>query len=185
MAELPFEARAQLLRAAISRRPCARVSTQPACLDRQTRINTRSSCRELVDFFRLSSSAQDARRTALRLRSWNRSDRRPLEGFSTQVAFQLPIHRCQHSLRALLAATCRCGSPDDKLFGCWQLLESCARRLPEGVMQYSGRGDSSQVILQSPHLAGIHFTGSLAPSARSGKPSERTCQLPRLPALDW
>ena len=98
---------------------------------------------------------------------WNRSDYRPLEGFVfavtpfnfLSIAVNLP------TAPALMGNAVLWKPATTSLLGSWyalQLLEEAG--LPPGVIQFlPGHGpEQGEVALASPHLAGIHFTGSTA-----------------------
>jgi 1-pyrroline-5-carboxylate dehydrogenase len=96
---------------------------------------------------------------------WNRSDLRPLEGFVLAIC---PFNFLSIAVN-LPTAPVLCGNvalwkpATTSLFGCWYVLEILREAgLPDGVIQLvPGDGPvQGKVALASPHLAGIHFTGS-------------------------
>ncbi|WP_370219477.1 L-glutamate gamma-semialdehyde dehydrogenase [Kitasatospora sp. GAS1066B] len=98
---------------------------------------------------------------------WNRTDHRPLEGFVyavtpfnfTAIAGNLP------TAPALLGNTVVWKPAPTQTFAAHQLMLLLeAAGLPPGVINLvTGDGQAlSQVALASPHLAGLHFTGSSA-----------------------
>ncbi len=96
---------------------------------------------------------------------WNRSEYRPLEGFVFAVTpFNfLAIAANLPTAPALMGNVVLWKPATQTAVGCWhllQLLRECG--LPDGVIQMiPGDGpEQAEVALESPHLAGIHFTGS-------------------------
>jgi 1-pyrroline-5-carboxylate dehydrogenase len=97
--------------------------------------------------------------------TWNRTDLRPLEGFVfavtpfnfTSIALNLP------TAPALMGNVVIWKPSTTQLLSAWvgmQLLEAAG--LPPGVINFlPGHGaDVGEPVLASPHLAGLHFTGS-------------------------
>ena len=171
-AELPFEARAAVfLRAADLLAGPWRARINAACMLGQSKTAHQSEidavC-ELVDFFRFNVSFLRKLHDEHPISSagqWNRSDLRPLEGFVYAISpFNFLSIAANLPCAPVLCGNVALWKPSTtSLFGCWQLLEMLREAgLPEGVIQLiPGEGPiQSQVILQSPHLAGIHFTGS-------------------------
>ena len=171
-AELPFEARAAVfLRAADLLAGPWRARINAACMLGQSKTAHQSEidavC-ELVDFFRFNVSFLRRLHDEQPISSpgqWNRSDLRPLEGFVYAISpFNFLSIAANLPCAPVLCGNVALWKPSTtSLFGCWQLLEMLREAgLPEGVIQLiPGEGPiQSQVILQSPHLAGIHFTGS-------------------------
>ncbi len=125
---------------------------------------------ELIDFWRLNVSFYRDMLSNLQppiqpAATWNRLDLRPLEGFVfavtpfnfTSIALNLP------TAPALMGNTAIWKPSNTQLLSAWygfQLLEEAG--FPPGVINFLG-GDGPDVgdpILASPHLAGLHFTGS-------------------------
>lgn len=129
-----------------------------------------SAC-ELIDFWRFNAHfarqvyAAQPRSTAHGV--WNRLDHRPLEGFVyavtpfnfTAIAGNLP------TAPALLGNVSVWKPSDKAVYSGYQvmrLLEEAG--LPPGVVNFIP-GDAAEItarLLDSPHLAGIHYTGSTA-----------------------
>lgn len=127
-----------------------------------------ASC-ELIDFWRFNASyyrellAQQPPRNSAAV--WNRSELRPLEGFVfaitpfnfTSIALNLP------SAPAMLGNVAIWKPSTTQLLSAWyghQLMVEAG--LPGGVIDFlPGEGaDVGDPVLASPHLAGLHFTGS-------------------------
>jgi 1-pyrroline-5-carboxylate dehydrogenase len=125
---------------------------------------------ELVDFFRFNVAFLRRLQDEQPLSPpgvWNRSELRPLEGFVYAVA---PFNFLSIAVN-LPAAPILCGNvavwkpATASLRGCWEVLGLLREAgLPDGVLNLvPGHGpEQSAVALESPHLAGIHFTGSTA-----------------------
>ncbi len=97
--------------------------------------------------------------------TWNRTDVRPLDGFVyavapfnfTSIAANLP------TAPAFLGNTSVWKPALTSVASCWQLAQLLeAAGLPAGVINMvNGHGpEISAGVLSSPHLAGVHFTGS-------------------------
>jgi 1-pyrroline-5-carboxylate dehydrogenase len=128
-----------------------------------------SAC-ELIDFLRFNAYyATRIYRQQPRSgpAEWNQLDYRPLEGFVfavtpfnfTAIAGNLP------SAPAMLGNTVLWKPASTAVYSAWILMETFMQAgLPPGVINFLP-GPGSQVgnpVLASPHLAGIHFTGSTA-----------------------
>lgn len=171
-ARTPFETRAAIfLRAAELLSGPHRARINAACMLGQSKTPHQSEidavC-ELADFFRWNvhflRKLHDEQPVSP-AGQWNRSDLRPLEGFVLAI--------CPFNFLSIAAnlptAPVLCGNvalwkpSTTSLFGCWYVLELLREAgLPDGVIQLvPGEGPTQgQVALASPHLAGIHFTGS-------------------------
>ncbi len=125
---------------------------------------------ELIDFWRFNvdyyrQMLEQAQPPVSPTGVWNRVELRPLEGFVfaitpfnfTSIALNLP------TAPALLGNTALWKPSTTQLLSAWhgfELLEAAG--LPPGVVNFvPGHGaDVGDVVLDSPHLAGLHFTGS-------------------------
>jgi len=123
---------------------------------------------ELIDFFRFNASYAEqilGDQPGSNPGMWNRLDMRPLEGFVfaitpfnfTSIAVNLPV------APALMGNTAIWKPSNTQLASAWvgfELLEEAG--FPAGVLQFlPGHGaDVGDPVLASPHLAGLHFTGS-------------------------
>ena len=126
-----------------------------------------SAC-EMIDFFRFNATyAQELYRMQPRSAPgiWNMSELRPLEGFVfaltpfnfTAIGGNLP------TAPALMGNTVVWKPAESQLLAAWrtyELLEEAG--LPPGVINFiPGLGhDKTNLLLDHPELAGIHFTGS-------------------------
>ncbi|MBX7191682.1 MAG: L-glutamate gamma-semialdehyde dehydrogenase [Sandaracinaceae bacterium] len=171
-ARTPFETRAAIfLRAAELLAGPHRARVNAACMLGQSKTPHQSEidavC-ELVDFFRWNvhflRKLHDEQPVSP-AGSWNRADLRPLEGFVLAIC---PFNFLSIAVN-LPTAPVLCGNvvlwkpSTTSLFGCWHVLEVLREAgLPDGVIQLvPGDGPTQgKVALASPHLAGIHFTGS-------------------------
>ncbi len=126
---------------------------------------------ELIDFWRFNPrylqeilAGQPPVSTSL---AWNRLDLRPLEGFVFAIS---PFNFTSIALNlatapALMGNTALWKPSNTQLLSAWegmQLLEAAG--FPPGVINFLP-GDGADVgdpVLASPHLAGLHFTGSTA-----------------------
>jgi 1-pyrroline-5-carboxylate dehydrogenase len=168
---LRFEDRAAIfLRAAdlLAGRHRARVNA--ACMLGQSKTSHQSEidavC-ELVDFFRFNVAFLRRMMDEQPISpagTWNRSELRPLEGFVYAVA---PFNFLSIAVN-LPTAPILCGNvavwkpATSSLRGCWEVLGILREAgLPDGVLNLvPGHGvEQTPVVLDSPHLAGIHFTG--------------------------
>lgn len=173
-ARTPFESRAAIfLRAAELLAGPYRARVNAACMLGQSKTPHQSEidavC-ELADFFRFNVHFLRKLHDEQPLSpagQWNRSDLRPLEGFVLAIA---PFNFLSIAVN-LPAAPILCGNvalwkpSTTSLLGCWHVLELLREAgLPDGVLQLlPGEGPvQGQVALASPHLAGVHFTGSTA-----------------------
>jgi 1-pyrroline-5-carboxylate dehydrogenase len=171
-ARTPFETRAAIfLRAADLLAGPHRARVNAACMLGQSKTPHQSEidavC-ELVDFFRFNVHFLRKLHDEQPLSppgQWNRSDLRPLEGFVLAIT---PFNFLSIAAN-LPTAPVLCGNvvvwkpSTTSLFGCWHVLEILREAgLPDGVIQLvPGEGPlQGKVALASPHLAGIHFTGS-------------------------
>lgn len=173
-AAMPFEARAAIfLKAADLLTGPWRARVNAACMLGQSKTVHQSEidaiC-ELADFFRFNvhflRRLHDEQPISVP-GQWNRSDLRPLEGFVLAIA---PFNFLSIAVN-LPAAPILCGNvalwkpSTPSLVGCWVVLEVLREAgLPDGVLQLiPGEGPTQgRAALASPHLAGIHFTGSTA-----------------------
>ncbi|MCS6856886.1 MAG: L-glutamate gamma-semialdehyde dehydrogenase [Sandaracinaceae bacterium] len=173
-AQTPFESRAAIfLRAAELLTGPYRARIAAACMLGQSKTPHQAEidaiC-ELADFFRFNvyflRRLYDEQPISP-AGQWNRLDLRPLEGFVFAVT---PFNFLSIALN-LPTAPLLCGNvvlwkpATASLLGCWHVLSILREAgLPEGVLQMlPGHGpEQAQVALASPHLAGIHFTGSTA-----------------------
>ncbi|HEU4734926.1 MAG TPA: L-glutamate gamma-semialdehyde dehydrogenase, partial [Kofleriaceae bacterium] len=126
-----------------------------------------SAC-ELIDFWRYNVQfAQDLYRTqpASAPGMWNMTELRPLEGFVfaltpfnfTAIAGNLPM------APALMGNTVVWKPAESQLLAAWQILQLLEEAgLPPGVVNFIPGlpHASTNVVLDHPALAGIHFTGS-------------------------
>jgi 1-pyrroline-5-carboxylate dehydrogenase len=168
----PFEVRAAIfLRAAELLAGPHRARVNAACMLGQSKTPHQSEidavC-ELADFFRFNVAFLRNLHDEQPLSppgQWNRSELRPLEGFVLAIT---PFNFLSIAVN-LPAAPALCGNvvlwkpSTASLFGCWYVLEVLREAgLPDGVIQLvPGEGPlQARVALASPHLAGIHFTGS-------------------------
>lgn len=128
-----------------------------------------SAC-ELIDFWRFNADyyrtmLDEAQPPKSPAGVWNRVELRPLEGFVfavtpfnfTSIALNLP------TAPALLGNTALWKPSTTQLHSAWygfELLEAAG--FPPGVVNFvPGHGaDVGDIALASPHLAGLHFTGS-------------------------
>jgi 1-pyrroline-5-carboxylate dehydrogenase len=128
-----------------------------------------SAC-EIVDFWRFNPHFMErlyADQPISPPGQWNRVEYRPLEGFVfavtpfnfTSIAANLP------TAPALMGNTVIWKPASSAVYSAWQILKLLeAAGLPPGVVNFvpgPGRGVGDPV-LASPHLAGLHFTGSTA-----------------------
>jgi len=171
-AALPWNARAAvLLRAAELLATSWRARMNAATMHGQSKTAHQaeidSAC-ELVDFWRFNVQfAQDLYRIqpASGPGVWNMTELRPLEGFTfaltpfnfTAIAGNLPM------APALMGNTVVWKPAETQLLAAWQiyqLLEEAG--LPPGVVNFIPGlpHASTNVVLDNPALAGIHFTGS-------------------------
>ena len=123
---------------------------------------------ELADFWRFNIAFLDKLRADQPISpkgQWNRLELRPLEGFVYAVT---PFNFLSIAGN-LPTAPILCGNvvlwkpATTSLFGAYKLLELLRQAgLPDGVLNLvPGHGaEQSKVVLESEHLAGIHFTGS-------------------------
>lgn len=97
--------------------------------------------------------------------AWNRVELRPLEGFVFAVT---PFNFLSIAVN-LPTAPILCGNvalwkpASSSLLGCWHMMQLLREAgLPEGVLSLlpARGGEITDTVLASPHLAGIHFTGS-------------------------
>ena len=123
---------------------------------------------ELIDFWRFNAAfAQDLYRMQPKSSSgtWNMMELRPLEGFVfaltpfnfTAIAGNLP------TAPALLGNTVVWKPAETQLLAAWRIYELLEEAgLPPGVINFIPGlpHGSTNVILDNPALAGIHFTGS-------------------------
>src|ERR1041384_2131133 len=171
-AALPWEARAAvLLRAAELLATSWRFRMNAATMDGQSKTAHQaeidSAC-ELIDFWRFNVQfAQDLYRIQPQSSPgvWNMTELRPLEGFTfaltpfnfTAIAGNLPM------APARMATAVVWKPAETQLLAAWQiyqLLEEAG--LPPGVVNFIPGlpHASTNVVLDHPALAGVHFTGS-------------------------
>lgn len=171
---MPFEERVAIfLRAAELLAGPWRQRINAACMLGQSKTchqaEIDAAC-ELIDFFKFNAAFAERIFTDQPLSSpgiWNRSDYRPLEGFVLAVT---PFNFLSIAVN-LAAAPAMLGNvvlwkpSNTSAVGAWhcmKLLEEAG--LPKGVIGFiPGDGPiQGDAALSSPHLAGIHFTGSTA-----------------------
>jgi len=135
-----------------------------------------SAC-ELIDFFRFNAFYMEqvySEQPDSQPGMWNYVEHRPLEGFVfavtpfnfTSIAGNLP------SSPALMGNTVLWKPASSAVYSAWfilRLLEEAG--LPKGVINFvPGSGaEVGDPVINSPHLAGIHFTGSTATFQRMWK----------------
>ncbi|MBN8610007.1 MAG: L-glutamate gamma-semialdehyde dehydrogenase [Deltaproteobacteria bacterium] len=171
-ARTPFETRAAIfLRAADLLSGPHRARVNAACMLGQSKTPHQSEidavC-ELADFWRFNVHFLRKLHDEQPLSpagQWNRSDLRPLEGFVFAIApFNFLSIAANLPTAPVLCGNVALWKPSTtSLFGCWYVLEILREAgLPDGVIQLvPGEGPvQGRVALSSPHLAGIHFTGS-------------------------
>lgn len=125
---------------------------------------------ELIDFWRFNVSylrdmLADLQPPIQPAATWNRLDLRPLEGFVfavspfnfTSIALNLP------TAPALMGNTAVWKPSNTQMLSAWygyELLEAAG--MPPGVINFVGGhgADVGDPVIASPHLAGLHFTGS-------------------------
>jgi 1-pyrroline-5-carboxylate dehydrogenase len=173
-AATPFEQRAAIfLRAADLLSGPWRARINAACMLGQSKTPHQSEidaiC-EIADFFRwnvhfVEQIAQHQPVSPPGM--WNRVELRPLEGFVFAIT---PFNFLSIGLN-LPTAPILCGNvavwkpATTSLLGCYHMFELLREAgLPDGVLNLlPARGGAvTDVVLSSPHLAGIHFTGSTA-----------------------
>lgn len=171
-AAMPFEHRAAIfLKAAEMLAGPWRMRINAACMLGQSKTAHQSEidavC-ELVDFLRFNVhfARQILQDQPYSPRGdWNRVDYRPLEGFVfavtpfnfLSIALNLP------TAPALMGNVVVWKPANVSALGCWHMLDLLREAgLPDGVINMvPGTGpEQGEVALNSPHLAGIHFTGS-------------------------
>ncbi|MEJ2637486.1 MAG: L-glutamate gamma-semialdehyde dehydrogenase [Calditrichia bacterium] len=129
------------------------------------------SAAELIDFFRFNSyyamQIFESQPPYSPLGTWNRMEYRPLEGFVfavtpfnfTSIAGNLP------SSPAIMGNVALWKPASSAVYSAYHLMKLFqAAGLPDGVINFIP-GSGSQVgnpVMNSPELAGIHFTGSTA-----------------------
>jgi 1-pyrroline-5-carboxylate dehydrogenase len=171
-AAMPFEARAGIfLRAADLLSGPWRARINAACMLGQSKTPHQSeidAVAEIADFFRWNVHfVQEIGRhqPVSPAGTWNRLELRPLEGFVFAIT---PFNFLSIGLN-LPTAPLLCGNvvlwkpATTSLLGCWHMFELLREAgLPDGALNLlPARGGSmTEVVLSSPHLAGIHFTGS-------------------------
>jgi 1-pyrroline-5-carboxylate dehydrogenase len=123
---------------------------------------------ELIDFFRFNVRYAErimAEQPLSPPGQWNRAEYRPLDGFVLAVtpfnflsiAVNLP------TAPAILGNVVLWKPTDQTAVGAWHMMELLREAgLPDGVISFlPGSGSKlGKAALDSPHLAGIHFTGS-------------------------
>ena len=125
---------------------------------------------ELIDFWRFNpdyvrSMMEDAQPPVTGTRVWNRVELRPLEGFVFAVT---PFNFTSIALNlatapALMGNVALWKPSNTQLLSAWygmQLIREAG--IPDGVINFlPGHGaDVGDIAIASPHLAGLHFTGS-------------------------
>ena len=171
-AAMRFEDRAAIfLRAADLLSGPWRARINAACMLGQSKTSHQSeidAVAELADFFRWNVHfyAQIATHQPVSPHGmWNRVDLRPLEGFVLAITpFNFLSIGVNLPTAPILGGNVALWKPaTTSLLGCWHMLELLREAgLPDGVLNLvAGHGGAqADVALASPHLAGIHFTGS-------------------------
>lgn len=171
-AETPFEERAAIfLRAAELLTGPWRARINAACMLGQSKTPHQSeidAVAELADFWRWNVHFYkeiEKHQPVSPHGTWNRLELRPLEGFVFAVTpFNfLSIAANLPTAPILGGNVCVWKPATTSLLGAWHLVQLLREAgLPEGVLSMlPGHGATqSEVVLSSPHLAGIHFTGS-------------------------
>lgn len=173
-AATPFEDRAAIfLRAAELLATKWRAHVNAACMLGQSKTVHQSEidavC-ELADFWRFNVAFLEGIHAEQPLSprgQWNRLDYRPLEGFVFAVTpFNFLSIGANLPTAPIVAGNVALWKPSTtQLRGCWALVELLREAgLPDGVLSMlPGAGpEQGAAALDSPHLAGIHFTGSTA-----------------------
>jgi 1-pyrroline-5-carboxylate dehydrogenase len=126
-----------------------------------------SAC-ELIDFLRFNAAFAHQLHSQQPLSApgiWDMTDYRPLDGFVfavtpfnfTSIGVNLP------TAPALMGNTVILKPASTAIFSAWTFMQ-CLREagLPEGVINFvPGKGSEvGRVVFASPHLGGVHFTGS-------------------------
>jgi len=123
---------------------------------------------ESVDFLRFNVAFAEQLRSQQPLSApgmWNLTDYRPLDGFVfavtpfnfTSIGVNLP------TAPAIMGNTVVLKPASTAIYSAWVFMQVLREAgLPDGVINFvSGRGSEvGRVVFQSPHLGGIHFTGS-------------------------
>lgn len=173
-ARTPFEDRAAIfLRAAELLSGPWRAHINAVCMLGQSKTVHQSEidavC-ELADFWRFNVAYLERIMSEQPISphgQWNRTDYRPLEGFVFAVSpFNFLSIGANLPTAPVLAGNVAVWKPSTtQLRGAWALMELLHEAgLPEGVLSMvPGSGpEQGAAALDSPHLAGIHFTGSTA-----------------------
>ena len=173
-ARTPFEDRAAIfLRAAELLCGTWRDRVNAACMLGQSKTVHQSEidaiC-ELADFWRFNVHFLEkivAEQPISPKGQWNRTDHRPLEGFVFAVTpFNFLSIGGNLPTAPVLAGNVALWKPaTTQLRGAWALMELLREAgLPDGVLSMlPGHGaEQGAAVLESEHLAGIHFTGSTA-----------------------
>ncbi|GAB5540462.1 MAG: L-glutamate gamma-semialdehyde dehydrogenase [Sandaracinaceae bacterium] len=171
-AETPFADRAAIfLRAADMLTGTWRQKVNAVCMLGQSKTAHQSEidavC-ELADFWRFNVAFAEkiyADQPISVRGQWNRMDHRPLEGFVLAVSPFNFLSICANlPTAAILMGNVALWKPaSTSLRGCWTMVELLREAgLPDGVLGFiPGPGpEQGEAALDSPHLAGIHFTGS-------------------------
>lgn len=173
-AAMPFEERAAIfLRAADLLCGPWRTRINAACMLGQSKTSHQSeidAVAELADFWRFNVQfLRDLEQTQpISVPGmWNRSELRPLEGFVLAITpFNFLSIAANLPTAPVLCGNVALWKPSStSLLGCWHLVQLLREAgLPEGVLSLLPGAGPTQgaVALSSPHLAGIHFTGSTA-----------------------
>jgi 1-pyrroline-5-carboxylate dehydrogenase len=147
---------------------------------------------ELVDFLPVQRGLRAAHlrpsSRSPRAGTWNRPEPRPLEGFVfaatpfnfTAIAGNLP------TAPALMGNTVVWKPSRNALYSAHYILQLLREAgLPEGVINLviGPPGVLTDVCLDHPDLAGVHFTGDTACSSRCGGASARTSRIPQYPRI--
>ncbi|MGE0791295.1 MAG: L-glutamate gamma-semialdehyde dehydrogenase [Sandaracinaceae bacterium] len=171
-AATPFEDRAAIfLRAAELLTTTHRARVNAACMLGQSKTSHQSEidavC-ELADFWRFNVAFTQkilGEQPISPRGTWNRIDHRPLEGFVFAITpFNFLSIAANLPTAPIIAGNVALWKPaTTSLRGSWALVELLREAgLPPGVLNMiPGAGpEQGAVALDSPHLAGIHFTGS-------------------------
>ncbi|MDC0709885.1 L-glutamate gamma-semialdehyde dehydrogenase [Stigmatella sp. ncwal1] len=193
---MPFQERAAIfLRAAellaTRYRPILNAATMLGQSKTAHQAEIDSAC-EAIDFLRFNVSFAEqllAQQPVSGPQTWNLTDYRPLDGFVFAVApfnfTAIALNLC--TAPALMGNVVLFKPSSTSAFSAWFLMELLREAgLPDGVINFlPGDGPTiGNVALTSPHLGGVHFTGS-TPTFQGmwrtiGENIQRYKQYPRL-----